>query len=246
MRLCLRLCVKIWGFTSKLWNGSSLSGVDTSVPRATSGSGVCFMPRTPHRFSVLNSFLVFQDTDSLRFHGLATFYTVELTWELPRDNHCLPQVWHETSFNNRLFIYFSERTGAACFFVSCFRVRGLTVVAQTFFLGRCIFSFLRFFCLGRDRRSNDLWPEFSQASGHVRNTDMQKYSKQWGQYIIIKIMAFICQVNNASGNVTGWRFTERKRRESEGRRQYRGERLSKLRHVIMNVFFGKCEQWKWW
>lgn len=108
----------------------------------------------------------------------------------------------------------------------------------------CFFFF--FFCLGRDRRSNDWWPEFSQASGHVRNTDMQKYSKQWGQYIIIKIMAFICQVNNASGNVTGWRFTERKRRESEGLRQYRGERLSKLRHVIMNVFFGKCEQWKWW
>lgn len=61
----------------------------------------------------------------------------------------------------------------------------------------CFFFF--FFCLGRDRRSNDWWPEFSQASGHVRNTDMQKYFKQWGQYIIIKIMAFICQVNNASG-----------------------------------------------
>lgn len=148
MRLCLRLCVKIWGFTSKLWNGSSLSGVDTSVPRATSGSGVCFMPRTPHRFSVLNSFLVFQDTDSLRFHGLATFYTVELTWELPRDNHCLPQVWHETSFNNRLFIYFSERTGAACFFVSRFRVRGLTVVAQTFFWDDAYSVFFVFFASG--------------------------------------------------------------------------------------------------
>ncbi len=133
MWLCLRICVKIQDFASKLWNGSSLCQLirrPLCHLRVWLGLCVCFMPCTSHKFCVLN-LLFHQDRDLLSSHSCFTPF-IQLYSPESCPAYPLSSTVCQRPALPKSYLFILKLTGLQTS-LPHFRVRGLAEVAEKLF-----------------------------------------------------------------------------------------------------------------